>query len=66
MEDDDEPTGAGRRSWGFVLAAGLMCLGAWTLTVERPALGVAQVLLGLVFLVTALGPKRKNRPSRRG
>lgn len=57
METEEEPSAPSRRTRTILLAAAWMCLGAWALDGGRTALGVGQVLLGLVFLVTALGPQ---------
>ncbi|MBS2937739.1 hypothetical protein KDN32_08285 [Nocardioides sp. J2M5] len=53
VEDEEEASGRSPRTWTFLLAALWLCLGAWTLTDGRTALGVAQLLLGLAFLVRA-------------
>lgn len=53
VRDVEDPSRRSPRTWTFLLAALWLCLGAWTLSDGRAALGVAQLLLGLAFLVRA-------------
>ena len=50
-------TGPSRRTWSFVMAACWGLLGLWVMSTGQTWLGLAQVLLAVAYVASAMSPR---------